>query len=187
MKNDPSIKEVLSRTFEPTIETRYWSRLPGNFVDSISGLSTKKTDIQDPFEWNETIVRVIDAASNTLHRQTLVGPATFIVVNEFAKWVVETTVGYKSFVEVPENIVPNFVDAKPIGILDRKLTVFSSKEMPGNRLLIGRHGDGFEYVVWDSNSTIPEININLSTKPHLQKGQVAFWGFIEILHVSLNS
>ena len=63
----------------------YWSRMPGKFVNKVSGaeqskgstLSTGPTFTGTVREWYETLVETIIDVGNQIHRKTLRGSANF--------------------------------------------------------------------------------------------------------------
>ena len=82
-----------------------------------------------------------------------------------------------------------FSDARSVGTLDNRYTVFLSEKMPRSKILVGLLGEGFEIesrtVSHENGRDVPEIDVVLTKDPLFYKGELAYWGFINVLDMGM--
>lgn len=180
-----TVKSVLERQEPPTTSTLFWSRLPGKFVDRLTGQETKILSIQDPIEWAQGLLTVVQDQANTIHRKTLHSPANFIITNGFGFVLLESLVTYRPllFGEPNSDIGVEFDDAIQMGSLNGRFAVFKSQSIPEDKMLLGLAGHGVDFRM--SNTNPMDIEVVKTDNPYHQVGQVAYWAYVQILDMGL--
>lgn len=126
--------------------TYYWSRRPGKFVARNTG-ATITTPTAPPdftgnvWEWYETLIETINDVSAQIHRKTLRGGATFIVVSPEVANILESTNGYRATATADED--KGTAGIYKGGSLSKKWDVYVNPYFPRNLILIGRKGSSF--------------------------------------------
>lgn len=197
-----SVKEILGRKDPVTVKPLFWSSLPGKIVNKHTGEEARSLSI-DPklamsaVEWYMTLQATITDMSCLIHRSNRRGPATFIVVNRDVRTILECMVSYRLFqgnnpskgrYDAP--CKRRFVDAKLEGNLNNKFDVYLSEEMPGNKILVGRFGDGIEVEIIPPPTpimpgAIANVEIVMTKNPLLYKGEVSYRGFIKVMNMGI--
>jgi hypothetical protein len=127
--------------------TLYWSRRPGKFVNRTTGadLTTGGTNGPDftgtVSEWYETLLETVNDVSATIHRKTLRGGATFIVVSPEVANILEFTSGFRANVTHDDD--KGTSGAVNVGSLQSKWEVYVDPYFPRNVILVGRKGNNF--------------------------------------------
>ena len=77
---------------------RYWSRLPGQFLNRETGAISSVTQdfTGNVSEWYETLVETINDVSAQIHRKTLRGAANFCVLGPEVANILEFTAGFRA-------------------------------------------------------------------------------------------
>ena len=183
-----SIAEVMARTEVPTTKC-YWTRKPGKIINKFTGKHCPELENSKEIqvlEWYQTLLTRITDVSNIIHRKSLRGPGNFIVVNRDARTILECLVTYKPFLK--GDTLPNadFEDATPIATLNNRFTVLLSDSLLENKIMVGLLGEGFEYRYGKTpkEDEIPIIDLVITQNPRLFKGEVSYWGFVELLDIT---
>ena len=126
--------------------TYYWSRSPGLFVNRETGAELGATAAAPDFtgtvsEWYETLIETINDISAQIHRKTLRGGATFLVVSPEVANILEFTAGFRASVTADDD--RGTVGAVKVGALSRKWDVYVDPYFPRNLCLVGRNGGSF--------------------------------------------
>jgi hypothetical protein len=130
--------------------TYHWSRLPGRFIDRVTGqpISTLPNEqlLGADFtgtvsEWYETLVETINDVSAQIHRKTLRGGANFVVVSPEVANILEFTSGFRANVVHDDD--RGMVGAMKAGSLSKKWDVYVDPYFPRNVVLVGRKGSSF--------------------------------------------
>jgi len=126
-----------------TAATYHWSRLPGLFVDRESGvLTTATADFTGTVsEWYETLLEVVNDVSANIHRKTLRGGATFLVVSPEAANILEFTSGFRA--DISHDDKSGTAGAHKTGSINKKWDVYVDPYFPRNLVLVGRKGGSF--------------------------------------------
>jgi hypothetical protein len=126
-----------------TAATYHWSRLPGFFVDretGVGGLSV--ADFTGTVsEWYETLLEVVNDVSANIHRKTLRGGATFLVVSPEAANILEFTAGFRA--DITHDDKGGTAGAHKTGSINKKWDVYVDPYFPRNLVLVGRKGGSF--------------------------------------------
>ena len=125
--------------------TRYWSRAPGLFVDSLGnelGATSAAPDFTGTVsEWYETLIETINDVSAQIHRKTLRGGANFVVCGPEVANILEFTSGFRASVTADAD--RGDIGAVKAGSLSKKFDVMVDPYFPRNILLVGRRGNSF--------------------------------------------
>jgi len=125
--------------------TRYWSRAPGLFVDSLGnelGATSASPDFTGTVsEWYETLIETINDVSAQIHRKTLRGGANFVVCSPEVANILEFTSGFRASVTADAD--RGDIGAVKAGSLSKKFDVMVDPYFPRNVLLVGRRGNSF--------------------------------------------
>ena len=126
-----------------TAATYHWSRLPGLFVDRDSGaLTTATADFTGTVsEWYETLLEVVNDVSANIHRKTLRGGATFLVVSPEAANILEFTSGFRA--DITHEDKSGTAGAHKTGSINKKWDVYVDPYFQRNLVLVGRKGGSF--------------------------------------------
>jgi hypothetical protein len=129
-----------------TAETLYWSRLPGKFVNRVTGGPLDPAVGFPDFtgnvsEWYETLIETINDVSAQIHRKTLRGGANFIVCSPEVANLLEFTAGFRGAVTHDDD--RGQVGAVKVGSLSKKFDVYVDPYFPRNVVLCGRKGSSF--------------------------------------------
>jgi len=130
-----------------TAETMFWSRLPGKFVNRLTGQGLNPTSTGFPdftgnvSEWYETLIETINDVSAQIHRKTLRGGANFIVCSPEIANLLEFTAGFRGSVTHDDD--RGQVGAVKVGSLSKKFDVYVDPYFPRNVVLCGRKGSSF--------------------------------------------
>lgn len=183
-----SVKETLQRKDKGV--TYYWSRLPGKVVNKFSGSGTIKMPIEDPVQWAMTLLETLTDSANEIHRKSLRGSADFLVCNGIGYVSIKSITTYNSTKDEKQLAIGSaidFSDARRMGTLNNRMAVYVSDSIPENQILVGRVGVGFEFKVRKptTKDSIPEIDVNKSTKKFDQPGQIQYWNLVELLDTNL--
>jgi hypothetical protein len=128
-----------------TASTRYWSRMPGAFVDS-TGLAVGANAAAPDFtgtvsEWYETLIETINDVSAQIHRKTLRGGANFVVCGPEVANILEFTSGFRASVTADQD--RGTIGAVRAGSLSKKFDVYVDPYFLRNVILVGRKGSSF--------------------------------------------
>jgi len=129
-----------------TAETLFWSRLPGKFVNRLTGQGLNPAVGFPDFtgnvsEWYETLIETINDVSAQIHRKTLRGGANFIVCSPEIANLLEFTAGFRGSVTHDDD--RGQVGAVKVGSLSKKFDVYVDPYFPRNVVLAGRKGSSF--------------------------------------------
>jgi hypothetical protein len=129
-----------------TAGTLYWSRRPGNFVNSSDGSQITVTNGAPDFtgtvsEWYETLLETVNDLSARLHRKTLRGGANFVVTSPEVAALLEFTGGFKADVGGDDD--KGSWGAVKAGTLSRKMDIYVDPYFVRNLILVGRRGTSF--------------------------------------------
>jgi hypothetical protein len=130
-----------------TAGTLYWSRRPGKFVDRTTGSDLTAAGTAGPdftgtvSEWYETLLETVNDVSAAIHRKTLRGGATFIVVSPEVANILEFTSGFRANVTHDDD--KGTSGAVNVGSLQSKWEVYVDPYFPRNVILVGRKGNNF--------------------------------------------
>jgi len=128
-------------------DTLYWSRRPGKFVNRTTGADLTAGGTEGPdftgtvSEWYETLLETVNDVSATIHRKTLRGGATFIVVSPEVANILEFTSGFRANVTHDDD--KGTSGAVNVGSLQSKWEVYVDPYFPRNVILVGRKGNNF--------------------------------------------
>ena len=144
-----------------TAGTRYWSRVPGEFLDRETGLVASAGDFTgNVSEWYETLVETINDVSAQIHRKTLRGAANFIVCGPEVANILEFTAGFRA--NVTADADRGDIGAVKVGALSKKFDVMVDPYFPRQLILVGRRGSsflesGYVYAPYVPLQTTPTI------------------------------
>ena len=124
-----------------TAATYHWSRLPGAFVDRESGATATADFTGTVSEWYETLLEVVNDVSANIHRKTLRGGATFLVVSPEAANILEFTSGFRA--DITHEDKSGTAGAHKTGSINKKWDVYVDPYFPRNLVLVGRKGGSF--------------------------------------------
>ena len=147
-----------------TAGTRYWSRAPGLFLDSLGaeiGASSAAPDFTGTVsEWYETLAETVNDVSAQIHRKTLRGGANFVVCGPEIANILEFTAGFRATVTHDDE--RGSIGAVKVGSLSKKFDVIVDPYFLRNVLLVGRRGSsflesGYVYAPYVPLQTTPTI------------------------------
>jgi len=148
-----------------TAGVRYWSRLPGKFVNRETGLDASNAASPPDFtgnvsEWYETLIETINDVSAQIHRKTLRGAANFVVCGPEIANLLEFTAGFRANVTADSD--RGDAGAVKVGSLSKKFDVIVDPYFPRNLVLVGRRGSsflesGYVYAPYVPLQTTPTI------------------------------
>jgi hypothetical protein len=92
-------------------------------------------------EWYETLLETVNDVSAAIHRKTLRGGATFIVVSPEVANILEFTSGFRANVTHDDD--KGTSGAVNVGSLQSKWEVYVDPYFPRNVILVGRKGNNF--------------------------------------------
>jgi hypothetical protein len=132
----------------------YWSRMPGKFLNKLTGVEVARTSSLRPGpaftgtvrEWYETLTETIIDCANTIHRKTLRGSANFIVVGPDVATILESSVLYKPVYSIDgdgQAGSPMTIGAEKVGSLSNRFTVYKDPYFPRNKILVGYKGGSY--------------------------------------------
>ena len=130
-----------------TADTLHWSRRPGKFVDSATGVDLTANGTVGPdftgnvSEWYETLLETINDVSAQIHRKTLRGGANFVVVSPEMANILEFTAGFRAAVTHDDD--RGTIGAVKVGSLSKKFDVYVDPYFIRNVCLVGRKGGSF--------------------------------------------
>ena len=156
---DREILEDLVRGAEAG--TRYWSRVPGQFLDRETGEVAAAGDFTgNVSEWYETLVETINDVSAQIHRKTLRGAANFVVCGPEIANILEFTAGFRA--NVTADADRGDIGAVKTGSLSKKFDVMVDPYFPRQLILVGRRGSsflesGYVYAPYVPLQTTPTI------------------------------
>jgi len=138
-------REILNQLLTgATGATMYWSRIPGDFVNKLTGTPVDGASFTGTVrEWYETLVETCIDVSNTIHRKTLRGAANFMVVSPDVATILEATVLYKPQLSMDPNETQFSLGIERIGSLNNRFTVYKDPYFPRNQVLVGYKGGSF--------------------------------------------
>lgn len=138
-------REILAQLLqEATGATMFWSRIPGDFVNKLTGASVGGASFTGTVrEWYETLAETCIDVANTIHRKTLRGAANFMVVSPDVATVLESTVLYKPQLSLDPKETQFSLGVEKIGTLNNRFTVYKDPYFPRNQILIGYKGGSF--------------------------------------------
>jgi hypothetical protein len=134
---------------------RYWSRMPGKFVDKTTGavqnytstLATGPSFTGTIAEWYAGLIETIIDAANEIQRKTLRGSANFIVTSPDVCTILESSVMYKPSIKFDGSgqaqSAPFIIGAEAIGTVSSRFTVYKDPFFPRNRILVGYKGGSY--------------------------------------------
>ena len=132
----------------------YWSRLPGKFVNKLTGAEILKSDTlaAGPAftgtvrEWYETLVETVIDVANEIHRKTLRGAGNFIVTSPQVSTILEASAYYKPNFAIDamgQVSNPMSIGAEPVGSISNRFTVYKDPYFKSNEILVGFKGNSF--------------------------------------------
>ena len=147
-------REILNDLLMQAKTVRYWSRMPGKFVNKKSGAEQSRTSTLTPGpsftgtvrEWYETLTETIIDAANEIHRLTLRGSANFIVVSPDVATILEASVLYRPSYSIDGDGqvgAPMGLGAEKVGTLSNRFTVYKDPYFPRNKILVGFKGGSY--------------------------------------------
>ena len=155
---DREILEDLVRGAEAG--TRYWSRVPGQFLDRETGEVGTGDFTGNVSEWYETLVETINDVSAQIHRKTLRGAANFVVCGPEIANILEFTAGFRA--NITADADRGDIGAVKTGSLSKKFDVMVDPYFPRQLILVGRRGSsflesGYVYAPYVPLQTTPTI------------------------------
>ena len=148
-----------------TAGVRYWSRLPGKFVNRETGTDASNAANPPDFtgnvsEWYETLIETINDVSAQIHRKTLRGAANFVVCGPEVANILEFTAGFRANVTADSD--RGDAGAVKVGSLSKKFDVIVDPYFPRTLVLVGRRGSsflesGYVYAPYVPLQTTPTI------------------------------
>ena len=155
---DREILEDLVRGAEAG--TRFWSRVPGQFLDRETGAIGTGDFTGNVSEWYETLVETINDVSAQIHRKTLRGAANFVVCGPEIANILEFTAGFRA--NVTADADRGDIGAVKTGSLSKKFDVMVDPYFPRQLILVGRRGSsflesGYVYAPYVPLQTTPTI------------------------------
>jgi hypothetical protein len=144
-------------------QTLYWSRVPGRFVNRLTGVPSPAAvgDFTgNVSEWYETLIETINEVSAQIHRKTLRGGANFVVCGPEVANILEFTAGFRANVAVDSD--RGDAGAVKVGSLSKKFDVIVDPYFPRMLVLVGRRGSsflesGYVYAPYVPLQTTPTI------------------------------
>ena len=144
-------------------DTRYWSRVPGRFLNASTGaaLGDAGGDFTGTVsEWYETLIETINDVSAQIHRKTLRGGANFLVCGPEVANILEFTSGFRASVTHDDD--RGSVGAVREGSINKKFDLYVDPYFPRQIILVGRKGSsflesGFVYAPYVPLQTTPTI------------------------------
>ncbi len=147
-------REILNDLLMQAKTVRYWSRMPGQFVNKKSGAIQSKASSLNPGpaftgtvrEWYETLVETIIDCANEIHRLTLRGSANFIVVSPDVATILEASVLYRPSYSIDGDGqvgAPMGLGCEKVGTLSNRFTVYKDPYFPRNKILVGYKGGSY--------------------------------------------
>jgi hypothetical protein len=139
----------------------YWSRVPGRFVNRVSGAEINSGDFTGTVsQWYETLVETINDVSAQIHRKTLRGGANFLVCGPEVANILEFTNGFRA--SVTHSDEKGTVGATKEGSINKKFDLYVDPYFPRNVILVGRKGSsflesGYVYAPYVPLQTTPTI------------------------------
>jgi hypothetical protein len=129
-----------------TAALRYWSRLPGKFVNPETGGDISATTAPPDFtgnvsEWYETLMERINDVSAVIHRKLRKGAANFLVCGPEVASILEMTRGFVGNVTVGDD--KGDAGARNVGKINSKFDVYVLPYFFRHFILVGRKGSGF--------------------------------------------
>lgn len=152
------LKDLITQA---TADTRYWSRVPGRFVNASTGAVIGAGDFTGTVsEWYETLIETINDVSAQIHRKTLRGGANFLVCGPEVANILEFTSGFRASVTHDDD--KGSVGAVREGSINKKFDLIVDPYFPRNVILVGRKGSsflesGFVYAPYVPLQTTPTI------------------------------
>jgi len=141
---------------------RYWSRLPGQFLNRETGAISSVTQdfTGNVSEWYETLIETINDVSAQIHRKTLRGAANFVVCGPEVANILEFTAGFRANVTADSD--RGDAGAVKVGSLSKKFDIMVDPYFPRNLVLCGRRGSsflesGYVYAPYVPLQTTPTI------------------------------
>lgn len=146
---------ILNLIRNAAIDTMYWSRAVGTFVDKFTGSPVSgvtPTFYGTTRDWYQTLYERILDLSNLMHKRTLIGGATHLVVSPEVATILQSSgllFGVSSGADVSQ-IKFSSGAAQFIGGLGSEWKVYKSPFVPTNEILLVRKGSdwldtGFVY------------------------------------------
>jgi hypothetical protein len=144
-------------------DTRYWSRVPGRFLNAGTGapLGDDGGDFTGTVsEWYETLIETINDVSAQIHRKTLRGGANFLVCGPEVANILEFTSGFRASVTHDDD--KGTVGAVREGSINKKFDLYVDPYFPRQIILVGRKGSsflesGYVYAPYVPLQTTPTI------------------------------
>lgn len=137
-------REILSQLLnEATGATMYWSRVPGNFVNKLTGVDVAGSFTGTVREWYELFVETCIDVANTIHRKTLRGAANFMVVSPDVATILEACMLYKPQLSLDPKETQFSLGIEKVGSLSNRFTVYKDPYFPRNQVLVGYKGNSF--------------------------------------------
>ncbi|KKQ98366.1 MAG: Gp23 major capsid protein [Candidatus Woesebacteria bacterium GW2011_GWB1_39_12] len=133
-----------------TGQVAYWSRRPGKFLDRYAGAgivnSANESIMGADFtgnvsEWYETLLETINDVSAQIHRKTLRGGATYMVVSPEVASILEMTAGFRASVTHDED--KGEAGTVKLGTINKKWEIYVDPYFLRNIILVGRKGNSF--------------------------------------------
>jgi hypothetical protein len=121
----------------------YWSRVPGRFLNKVTGAIYSATFTGTVREWYETLVETVIDVANNIHRKTLRGAANFLVTSPDVATIFEASVLYKPVLSMDPKETMFTVGTEKIGALNNRFTVYKDPYFPRNKILVGYKGGAF--------------------------------------------
>ena len=137
-------REILSQLLnDATGATMYWSRVPGNFVNKLTGADVAGSFTGTIREWYEVFVETCIDVANTIHRKTLRGAANFMVVSPDVATILEACMLYKPSLSLDPKETQFSLGIEKVGSLSNRFTVYKDPYFPRNQVLLGYKGNSF--------------------------------------------
>jgi hypothetical protein len=121
----------------------YWSRIPGRFLNKVTGANVTATFTGTVREWYETLIETIIDVANNIHRKTLRGAANFLVTSPDVATILEASVLYKPVLSMDPKETMFSVGTEKVGSLNNRFTVYKDPYFPRNKILVGYKGGSF--------------------------------------------
>ena len=144
-----------------TAGVRYWSRIPGQFLNRSTGAVTGTGSFTgNVSEWYETLIETINDVSAEIHRKTLRGAANFLVCGPEVANLLEFTAGFRANVTADSD--RGDAGAVKVGSLSKKFDIIVDPYFPRTLILVGRRGSsflesGYVYAPYVPLQTTPTI------------------------------
>lgn len=140
-EEDTEILSMLSKASRTV--TRYWSALPGRYVNSTTGVisSEQAQYTLGPNDWYKTLGIKIRDVSNEIHKRTLRGGANWMIVSPKVATVLES---FNTYQMTPENGGGTFgLGVEGAGTLDGRIKIYKNPYYRDNEILMGFKGNNF--------------------------------------------